>query len=188
LREGLGRWKTLAMSQLPTSACAWRVASLLVVLLSLFITACKESGDYLAVAGGGFVFNYRIAEATYGIALKPMRELPADAVVEATLENPAGGEPIVMRKEGPFNPTRISFETLPVQGVVKGKPYKVVVVLRDASGAALQTIEKTFTSELDQTVLPERPLAIGPGYQKNIDESTTAYPPSINVDPYGAPQ
>ncbi len=167
---------------------ARRVLSVVVLLAAAMLFACKEDGDYLAVAGGGFVFNYRIAEATYGIALKPMRELPADAVVEATLEDPAGGEPIVMRKEGPFNPTRISFETPPVQGVVKGKPYKVVVVLRDASGATLQTIEKTFTSELDQTVLPERPLAIGPGYQKNIDESTTAYPPSISADPYGTPQ
>ncbi len=130
------------------------VLPLFAILLSVILASCREDGDYLAVAGGGFVFNYRIAEATYGIALKPMRELPADAVVEATLENPAGGEPIVMRKEGPFNPTRISFETPPVQGVVKGKPYKVVVVLRDASGATLQTIEKSFTSELDQTVLP----------------------------------
>jgi hypothetical protein len=164
------------------------VLPFLAVLLTLLVASCREDGDYLAVAGGGFVFNYRIAEATYGIALKPMRELPADAVVEATLENPAGGEAIVMRKQGPFNPTRISFQTPPVQGVVKGKPYKVVVVLRDASGATLQTIEKTFTSELDQSVLPERPLAIGPGYQKNIDESTTAYPPSINFDAYGSPQ
>jgi len=174
------------MAQLPTIACARRVAPFLVVLFSLLAAACKESGDYLAVAGGGFVFNYRIAEATYGIALAPMRELPADAVVEATLENPAGGEPIVIRKEGPFNPTRIAFQTPPIQGVVKGKPYKVVVVLRDGSGATLQTIEKTFASELDQSVLPERPLAIGPGYQMNIDESTSAYPPSISADPYAA--
>jgi len=116
-----------------------RALSIFVLLAAVLLSACKESGDYLAVAGGGFVFNYRIAEATYGIALAPMRELPADAVVEATLENPAGGEPIVIRKEGPFNPTRIAFQTPPIQGVVKGKPYKVVVVLRDGSGATLQS-------------------------------------------------
>ena len=169
----------------PLSRCfgRWAAAILAVLALSL-LSACKESGDYLAIAGGGFVFNYRIAEATYGIALAPMRELPADAVVEATFENPAGGEPFVVRKEGPFNPTRITFQTPPVQGVAKGKRYTVAVVLRDGSGTALQTIEKTFASELDQSVLPERPLAIGPGYQKNIDESTSAYPPSLSADPY----
>ena len=146
-------------------------------------TACSESGDYLAVAGGGFVFNYRLAEADYGIALKPMRELPADSSIEATFENPSGGEPFVIRKEGPFNPIRVAFDTPPVEGVTKDRPYKVVVVLRDAGGATLQRIEKTFTSQLDQTALPERPLAIGPGYQKNIDGSTTAYPPSLSAKP-----
>jgi hypothetical protein len=150
---------------------------------SALLPACDESGDYLAVAGGGFVFNYRLAEAEYGIALKPMRELPGDSSIEASFENPSGGEPIVVRKEGPFNPTRVAFDTPPLTGVVKDRPYKVVVVLRDAGGATLQRIEKTFTSELDQTVLPERPLAIGPGYQKNIDGSTTAYPPSLNAKP-----
>ena len=149
----------------------------------VLLAACSESGDYLAVAGGGFVFNYRLAEADYGIALKPMRELPADASIEATFENPSGGEPFVIRKEGPFNPIRVAFDTPPLDGVVKNRPYKVVVVLRDAGGAALQRIEKTFTSQLDQTALPERPLAIGPGYQKNIDGSTSAYPPSLSAKP-----
>jgi hypothetical protein len=159
-----------------------RARAAAVVLASLLLASCSDGGDYLAVAGGGFIFNYRIAEAKYGIAVKPMRAIPADAVMEATFENPSGGDPIVIRKEGPFNPTRVAFDTPPLQGVVKGHPYKVALVLRDG-GETLQTIEKTFTSELDQTVLPERPLAIGPGYQKNIDESTTAYPPSINMRP-----
>ena len=160
-----------------------RRACALLLSLTLLLAACNGSGDYLAVAGGGFVFNYRIAEAKYGIALKPMRDIPADAVLEATFDDPAGGAPFVMRKAGPFNPTRVTFDTPPIHGVVKGRPYKVAVVLRDAAGKTLQTIDKTFQSELDQTVLPERPLAIGPGYQKNIDESTTAYPPSINMTP-----
>ena len=158
------------------------IAAVLVGALAL-LAACSESGDYLAVAGGGFVFNYRLAEAEYGIALKPMRELPADSSIEATFENPSGGEPFVIRKEGPFNPIRVAFDTPALQGVAKDRPYKVVVVLRDAGGATLQRIEKTFTSQLDQTALPERPLAIGPGYQKNIDGSTTAYPPSLSAKP-----
>jgi hypothetical protein len=158
-----------------------RSALLGVFLLTL--AGCNSSGDYLAVAGGGFIFNYRIAEAKYGIALKPMREIPEGGIIEATFEDPAGGAPIVMRKEGPFNPTRISFETPPLRSIAKGKPYKVVVSLRDAGGEALQTIEKTFTSDVGQEALPERPLAIGPGYQQNLDGSTSAYPESINRTP-----
>lgn len=161
----------------------FRTSGFAVAMAVAAIAACNESGDYLAVAGGGFIFNYRIAEASYGIALKPMREIPAGSAIEASLENPAGGGPFLIRKEGPFNPTRIAFTTPPVEGIVKDRPYKVTVVLKDAAGDALQTIEKTFSSQLDQSALPERPLAIGPGYQKNIDESSSAYPPSIDARP-----
>jgi hypothetical protein len=155
--------------------------AVLALLTIAFASACSESGDYLAVAGGGFVFNYRIAEATYGIALTPLRDIPDDAVIEATFDNPSGGEPIVLTEQGPFNPTRISFQTSPLQGIVADHPYKVVVLLTDAAGAELQRLEKTFQSELDQSVLPDDPLAIGPGCQENVDGSETAYPDSVNA-------
>ncbi len=171
---------------MPRSARRTVSAAALIGVLWL-AAACGEGGDYLAVAGGGFVFNYRIAEAEYGIALKPMRELPADSSIEATFENPSGAEPFVLRKYGPFNPTRIAFDTPPLHGVVKDRPYKVVVVLRDAGGGELQRIEKAFASELDQSALPERPLVIGPGYQTNLDESTSAYPPSLSRKPASNP-
>ena len=125
------------------------------------------------------MFNYRIAEATYGIALKPMRDCRPTASSRRASRIRRAGRRSLMRKAGPFNPTRIAFQTPPVTGVVNEHPYKVTVVLRERQGTALQTIEKTYASELDQSVLPERPLAIGPGYQKNIDGSTTAYPASI---------
>ena len=158
------------------------------LLSASVLAACSGSGDYLSPAGGGFIFNYRIAQATYGIALKPMRDLPPDGVIEATFENPSGGAPFVLREEGPFNPTRIAFTTPPVEGVVKGKRYTVAVVLKDAAGATLQRIEKTYASDIDQSVMPARPLAIGPGYQRNLDESESAYPPSMAVKPPAAPR
>jgi hypothetical protein len=156
-----------------------------VCALAFVLAGCEESGDYLEVSGGGFLFNYRLAEATYGIVLRPLRTMPEGSVIEATLENPDGGEPIVIRSEYPFDPGRIAIDTPPVEGIVKDHPYTASIVLRDAAGATLQTIETTFESDLDQSVLPERPLAIGPGYQENIDESTTAYPPSLGTG--GAP-
>jgi hypothetical protein len=156
--------------------------AVLSIIPPLLLSACND-GDYLAVAGGGFLFNYRNAEATYGVALKPMRDLPEHATIEASFENPAGGAPIVLKQEGPFNPTRIAYDTPPIQGVVAGKPYKVSVILKDDKGAVLQTIAKSFQSDLDQSVLPQKPLVIGPGYQKNIDASASSWPPSINLPP-----
>lgn len=148
----------------------------------LLIAACVGENDYLKAGGGGFIFNYRNAEATYGIILFPQKDPPAGATIEVRFENPAGGEPILLSRAARGG-GRIDFETPPVQGVEKDKPYLVVAVLKSAEGKELQRIEKTFKSEVDQSVLPDRPLAIGPGYQRNIDESTTPFPQSLYRNP-----
>jgi hypothetical protein len=151
------------------------------VLLGALVLAvsCVDERPYLEFAGGGFVFNYRNAEATYGIVVVPRRDPPPGAILEATFDNPSGDAPIVVSRPARRG-GRIDFETPPVQGVQKDTAYHVVVVLRSAQGEELQRLEKDFVSDLDQSVLPERPLAIGPGYQPNIDESTSPFPPSIN--------
>jgi hypothetical protein len=165
-----------------------RLPVLILSLVSaLLIAGCWEEEEYLELAGGGFVFNYRNAEATWGVIVVPHRDPPQGATIEVTFENPAGGEPIVVTKPARPGPGRIDFNTPALTGIEKDRPYKAVVVLEDASGRELQRLEKSFASELDQAVLPERPLAIGPGYQKNIDESTSPFPPSIHRNP-GAEQ
>jgi hypothetical protein len=149
------------------------------------LIACVGEQDYLEAGGGGFIFNYRNAVATYGIIVFPRRDPPAGATIEASFENPAGGDPIWISRPARGG-GRIDFETPPLTGVEKDKPYRVVVVLKSAEGRELQRIEKTFVSELDQSVLPERPLAIGPGYQRNIDASEVPFPPSIYRAPPAA--
>lgn len=79
----------------------WRRLVLLPVLAgALALGACRDSGegDYLAVAGKLFVFNYRIAQATYHLTLTKVRKVPGDAMLETTFENPAGGEPFIVRQ------------------------------------------------------------------------------------------
>ncbi len=58
---------------------------------ALFLTACGEdpNAPYLNFAGGGFVFNYRNAEAFYGFVAKPVRTLPEGGSIEAQFEVPA---------------------------------------------------------------------------------------------------
>ncbi len=157
----------------------------LAAALSL-LAACSGGDEYLAPGGGGFVFNYRNAEAHYGIILFPQQEPPPGAIIEVSFEDPAGGDPIVVTKPARGG-GRIDFQTPPVTGVEKGKPYEVVAVLKSAEGEELQRIEKTYASEVDQSVLPERPLVVGPGYQRNIDESTSPFPRSLFRDPAKEP-
>jgi hypothetical protein len=132
----------------------------------LFAGCSDQNSTYMDVTGGGFIFNYRIAEAFAGLVVTPRRPLPDKATIEVTMENPAGGDPIVMRQE-PSRPGKVDFITAPLQGIVADKEYAVTVRLVSADGAELQRIEKKFRSQLDQSVLPSAPLTVGPGYAKN---------------------
>jgi len=141
-------------------------------LLLAALVACSEGGDgpYLEFLGGGFVFNYRLAQAEYGFVVKRLRALPEGSVLEARLENPAGGEPFVLREHAAWDRLEYVFRSPPVQGVQANHDYRVEVRLIDgASGRVLATYSRTFRSDVDQSVLPERPPVVGPGYQSAPD-------------------
>ncbi len=134
------------------------------------LSACSdESGDYIKVGGGGFVFNYRIAEATAGVIAEPQRTLPDGGMLEAHFDNPAGGPPIVIAKAVTPDRKRYSFTTPPLSGVEAGKDYRVAVVVIDSGGKSLQTVDYRIHSDIDQSVLPKKPLTVGPGYDLNPD-------------------
>ncbi len=128
-----------------------------------------DKSPYLELRGGGFQFNYRIAEATATLVLGSLRTLPANSVIEVNFENPAGGAPIVLRKPVGADDTSIDFSTPPLTGIVKDKPYQMTVRLLDKDGKELQRIERPYKSNLDQSVLPEKPLVVGPAYAPNPD-------------------
>lgn len=174
----LSDWAS-AMSIVPAPG---RRVPRLVLLALLFLPACVDQSQYLELAGGGFIFNYRNATATYGLILVPRKDPPSGATIEVSFENPAGGEPIALSRPARGG-GRIEFETPPLTGVEKDQPYHVVILLKSEGGEELQRIEHDYASDLDQSVLPERPLAIGPGYQKNVDESETPFPPSLFQSP-----
>lgn len=164
------------------------LVALAVCLPAVALAGCGSgSDDYLVIGGGGFVFNYRNAQATYGFVVGAKRAIPDGATIEARFEDPGGGEPILVSKPVSGGTQRYEFQTPPVRGVAKGRPYKVVLVLLAKNGTELQRIERSYISELSQDVLPERPLAIGPGYQANIDGSTTPFAPSLTGPKAGGP-
>ena len=133
------------------------------------LAACSggDSGPYLALSGGGFMFNYRVAEATASFVLAVLRPLPDGATIEATLENPAGGAPVVVRRTSARNDKRLDFDTPALHGNKADKDYMMIIRLVGPDGKELQKIEKNFRSNIDESVLPEKPLTIGPGYTPN---------------------
>jgi hypothetical protein len=138
------------------------------ILLAL-VAACsqgEDDGPYLEFLGGGFIFNYRLAEAEYGFVVKRLRRIPDGTLIEARLENPAGGAPFVLRETATWDRLEYVFRSPPVHGVKTGRDYRVELRLLDAAnGHVIATIARSFRSDVDQAVLPENPPVVGPGYQ-----------------------
>jgi len=126
----------------------------------------KDDKPYLAFAGGGFVFNYRLATADYGLVARVVRSIPAGSIIEAAFEDPGGGPPIVLRQD--IMPGRSSylFRTPPLRGVRANRDYQVVLRLLSPGQGEYASYRKSFRSQADQTVLPAVPPVVGPGYQR----------------------
>jgi hypothetical protein len=138
-------------------------------VLALAAACAKGDGPYLEFLGGGFVMNYRLAEAEYGFVVKRLRRIPDGTIVEARLEDPAGGAPFVLRETASWDRLEYVFRSPAVRGVRAGRDYRVEVRLIDpADGRVLATYARSFRSEVDQSVLPERPPVVGPGHAPRI--------------------
>lgn len=155
----------------------FRVVVTLVSMMALLVLgACRDpgQGDYLNVSGKIFVFNYRIAQATYLLTLSKLRPLPDNSILETTFENPAGGEPFVVQQKIWPTMTKVTVESPPIKCVKAGREYKVSMRVTDASGQLLQTIERKMISDVDQSVMPDKPLVVGPFYDANPDKSAAS--------------
>jgi len=152
-----------------------RIALVLAIVAT--VSACRdEQGKIFELSGRVFIFNPRLAEATYVVTLRPLEAVSNAKTAIATFEDPAGGAPIrVERKIWP-NATKVALESPPVFCIVKDRPYAVTIEIVDENGASLQRIDTTITSTLDQTVMPDRPLVVGPAYDPN---------PELKGDPAG---
>jgi hypothetical protein len=130
-----------------------------------------EQKPYLNVLGGGFIFNYRVADVYYGFTAVVMRPLPTGSIIEASFEDPGGGAPHIVRQRVGPDTNRYSLRSPPVRGVEKGKPYEVSIRVMDRSERTLLWSRRMdFRSQISDDVVPDRPLTIGPGYHRNPEQ------------------
>ena len=155
---GLAGFMVLCMSAFPVAMSS---------IFSPVRAATADDAPYLRYEGGGFIFNYRVAIAYYGIVVRPARPMPKGTVIEARFADPDGGPEIVVSKTYEGGARAINFQTPPVHGVKADTDYPVNVALRIPDGNVLDTYHFKVHSDLDQSVLPEKPPVVGPGYQKN---------------------
>jgi hypothetical protein len=139
----------------------------LALLAAVLLASCSEdaSAPYMQIVGGGFVFNYRIADAYYGFVARPKRTLPEGGELEVLFELPGGGPPFVVREPVKQGQIQYAFKTVSLRHVMKDHPYKATLRVLDGSGKELARYERSFISDIDQDTLPQKPLVTGPGYQ-----------------------
>ncbi|WP_407867029.1 hypothetical protein [Phyllobacterium phragmitis] len=143
--------------------------ALVLAFAATLIAGCRDmpAENYVEVNGRLFVFNYRNAIATYLVTLAKLRPLPEGAEFDAAFENPAGGPPLTKRQTIWPALDKITVESPPIQCVVADRPYQVTIRILDGNGEELQRVETTLVSNTDQSVLPDRPLVVGPFYDPN---------------------
>lgn len=143
--------------------------ALLAVLLAVGWTTREDpdSKPYLRITGGGFMFNYRVADVYYGFTAVVDRPLPTGSIIEAAFEDPAGGPEHVVRTRVGTGTNHYALRSPPVRGVVADTPYHVEVrVLDRTERELLWRHDLAFRSRISDTVVPDRPLTVGPGYAR----------------------
>ncbi len=142
-----------------------------IITAALLLSACQreEQREVVSLSGRMFVFNYRVATATYLVTLQPTSPIKDGSTIEASFENPRGGEAFaVTEKLFPKSP-KIVLQSPPVECVKEGRPYEVTIKLKAPDGHVMQTIVTSITSDTDQSLLPAKPLVVGPLYTPNPD-------------------
>ena len=146
-----------------------RLKSLLILPLLLASAACqRETGpDPLQLTGKMFIFNYRLAYATYMVTLTKTEPVPEGSTITAEFDNPAGGAPILLTRKLFQKLDKVVLESPDVTCVRRATPYRVAIRVEGPDGALLQSLETSVISNLDQDIMPAKALVVGPAYDKN---------------------
>ena len=139
------------------------------MLIAFALVGCKDESrsGYVELTGRVFIFNPRMATATYVVSLGILKPMPEGTRVEAIFDNPAGGDRIVVSQLMRVVAGKVAIESPSLLCIKKDKRYAFEITLRDASGTTLQAISSSIASSLNQSILPDAPLVIGPGYEPN---------------------
>lgn len=122
----------------------------------------------LKIAGAGFMFNYRVADAYYGFTAYLMKPVRNASVIEARFEDPAGGPPILVSTRIWPDSRQYGVRSPNLTGIRRGRPYRVDIRLLDGiERVPVFETSLAVKSDLDDAVMPKEPLTIGPGYAKN---------------------
>ncbi|MEE4011638.1 hypothetical protein V1T76_06245 [Roseibium sp. FZY0029] len=126
-----------------------------------------ENVSFAEITGGGFIYNYRIADIRAGITVGLVKPLPLGTRLVAEFENPQGGK-IEIEKAVSHARRNYSFETPSLRDVEADRTYTAVLHVFDAkTGQEIEHHEKGLKSGVAPKAMPTKALTIGPGYHIN---------------------
>lgn len=126
-----------------------------------------DDKPYLHISGGGFIFNYRNADAYYGFTADVLRPLGNGSIIEAIFEDTAGGRPHTAVERVSSMTTRYSLRSPPLHGIAAHNPYTVSIRVYDRLHRRLiWETERSYSSQLSDEVMPRKALTVGPGYHR----------------------
>jgi hypothetical protein len=139
---------------------------------ALVLSGCWEASgpaDYLKIIGGGLNFNYRYSQAFMIVVGKQVTPLPEGSTLEAAFQVPGPDTPQIVRMPRHEGKLVYKLQTEPVLGIVKGGKYQVTLRLLDKDGKEIDRDETVYTSDVDQSNLPTKPLVDGPAYSPQLE-------------------
>ena len=134
------------------------------IFLALMLAGCGESGpiQYLKIVGGGIQFNYRYSEASMVVVAQQTYPLPEDSHVEAMFDVPGTNTRETVSSQAVDGKLSYLLQSPKLTGFTKGGKYNVTIRLVDKSGKELDRKSTVFTSDEDQSALPDKPLVEDP--------------------------
>ncbi len=134
------------------------------ILFALMLAGCGESGpiQYLKIAGGGIQFNYRYSQASMVVVAQQTYPLPESSHVEALFDVPGTNTRETVSSPAIDGKLSYMLQSSKLTGFTKGGKYNVTIRLVDKTGKELDRKDTIFTSDEDQSTLPDKPLVDDP--------------------------
>jgi hypothetical protein len=138
----------------------------------IMLGACgDDSGpkDYLKIAGGGIIFNYRYSQAGMVVIAQQKYPLPKGSIVEAQFDRPDQSTRETVSLPAMEGKLTYKLQSGPLTGFKKGGEYNVTIRLLDNAGKELDRDDRKFVSDEDQSTLPTKPLVEGPAIIPHLE-------------------
>jgi hypothetical protein len=126
----------------------------------LILVGCGDNSappQYIKFAGGGLVFNYRVAQASMIVIAQQVTPFPEGATVEAVFDLPGTATRQSVKLPAMEGKLTYKLQSDPLTHITKGGRYNVTLRLLDKTGKELDHADRIFESDQDQSTLPAKP-------------------------------